>query len=372
MTGLIVHEWLAHTGGSENVVDAMLDAFPDADLWVLWNDNVERFPHARESWLAKTPGRLSRVASLPLMPAAWRRIDTGRTYDWILASSHLFAHHARLRGQTDTPKLAYVHTPARYIWAPEIDERGRTVPARAAAPALRALDRARSSELRSVAANSCYIRERIRRAWGLDARVIYPPVEVSRILAVEDWADSLDDAERATLETLPSEFLLGASRLVRYKQMDAVIRLGEMLRIPVVIAGSGPEEGRLRTLAEASSVPVRFVGAPSNQMLYALYQRALVYIFLAIEDFGIMPAEAMACGTPVLVGSVGGASESVTACQGGLVLKDPFDRGELTAALEEVRSIDRAALRKRSMSFSRERFIADVRSWLEEVVGTDA
>lgn len=369
MTGLVVHEWLAPRGGSENVVEALLAAFPGADLWTLWNDDPDRFPGARESWLASTPLRRSRIASLPLMPAVWRRVATERTYDWILASSHLFAHHAKLREQTDVPKLAYVHTPARYIWVPEIDHRGQSLPVRMAAPTLRWLDRRRASELTSVAANSEYIRERIRRSWNVDACVIYPPVEVSRITAVDDWSERVGDTERAKLDSLPSEFLLGASRLVAYKRLDAVIEMGHALGMPVVIAGSGPDEDRLRALAKEYETPVTFVGAPSDQMLYALYQRALAYVFLAVEDFGIMPVEAMACGTPVLVGSLGGASESVVACGGGVVLHDQSDRTELSNAMDGLTAVERPSLRRRVERFSKSRFVHEVRDWVQEASG---
>jgi glycosyltransferase involved in cell wall biosynthesis len=363
MSGLIVQEWLAPAGGSENVVEALVEALPDADLWALWNDDQARFPQARQSWIASTPLRRSRIGALPFMLPTWRMIPSGKSYDWLLASSHLFAHHAVVPGQRDIPKFAYVHTPARYLWTPEIDERGRSLPVRAVAPWLRRLDRHRAGEITSVAANSRFVQDRISRAWGIDSRVIYPPVNVDLVSQVLDWRDHLAPAEQATLDALPLDFILGASRLIPYKRLDAVIEVGSAVGVPVVIAGSGPDEARLRALAESASVPVHFVMRPSDQALYALYQRALCYVFLAVEDFGIMPVEAMACGTPVIVGSVGGAPESVRACEGGVVL-DSLSPVSILEAMKALDAIDRDSLTDRTKSFSGERFAAEIRAWL--------
>lgn len=369
MSGLIVHEWIAPKGGSENVAEALLEAFPDADLWTLWNDNPSRFPNARESWIAQTPLRRSRMAALPVMPIAWRTLRTSVPYRWMLASSHLFAHHAKIWQKTEVTKLAYVHTPARYVWNPEIDERGRGLAAKMVAPALRSLDRHRASELQFVAANSEYVRARIQKAWNLDATVIYPPVDVERIAAVRGWRSELDSAEESIMKSLPAEFLLGASRFVPYKRLDSVVSVGERLGLPVVLAGSGPDEPRLRELARESSVPVSIVVAPSDRLLFALYEHALAYIFLAIEDFGIMPVEAMACGTPVIVGPHGGALESVSRCRGGPILEG-LGRASVARAMELAEKVDKEDLRARALSFSRGRFIAEVRSWVDTSVNS--
>lgn len=314
MSGAIAHEWIEPSGGAEKVLDAMVEAFPDSDIFALWDDAPGRYPSQQvtESWLAKTPLRRHKAAALPFLPATWRHLHSERQYDWLLVSSHLFAHHARFRGaMRDIPKFVYAHTPARYIWAPELDARGGSLPVKAAAAMFKPLDRKRAQEAVAIAANSEFVRQRIQRAWDRDATVIYPPVDVERIQSVPDWRTKLTGDELHTLEELPHDFILGASRFVPYKRLDWVIRAGAAADVPVVITGRGPEEEHLRTIAAGVNVPVHFVINPSTPMLYALYQASRVFVFPAVEDFGIMPVEAQAAGTPVVTTSVGGATESV-------------------------------------------------------------
>ena len=351
------------------MLEAMAEAFQDADMWVLWNDAPQRFPKAAESWLAKSPLRRSKAISLPLMPAVWRRIPSPRRYEWMLVSSHLFAHHARVAAQPELPKLVYAHTPARYIWEPAIDLRGRKLAARLASPVIRPLDRARAAEARSIAANSQFVRARIQKTWEVEARVIYPPVDVTRINSVSDWRDRLEPHEKHLMESLPADYVLGASRFVPYKQLDAVIDVGDMVGLPVVLAGSGPDASRLRSLADKASVPVVILEQPSDALLFSLYQEAYVYIFPAIEDFGIMPVEAMACGTPVMVNSAGGAVESIRMCEGGVAMES-CDPDSVREAFQRIGTIDRLGLPQRAEIFSRERFVAEVHSWTEKAAGT--
>ncbi len=254
--GVLVHEWLARTGGSENVFDAMVAAFPEADLLCLWNDVPDRYPgrELSETWLARTRLRRRKAAALPLLPATWRGRPAGG-YEWALVSSHMFAHHVKFADQPqDFQKFVYVHSPARYIWNPELDARGRGLP-RLVAPPLRSLDRRRAREATSIAANSEFVRERVRAAWGLEAEVIHPPVDVARIRGVSSWADLVLPQEQQVIEELPPVFLLGASRFVDYKRLDLVVAAGEAARLPVVLAGAGPLEAGLRELARARRFP---------------------------------------------------------------------------------------------------------------------
>lgn len=366
MTGLIAHEWIERVGGAERVLDSFAEMYPEADMFCLWNDAPDRFEGrtVAESALAQTPLRRNKALALPAMPFVWRKLRKRAEYDWMLVSSHLFAHHARVPGVPAARKYVYVHTPARYIWSPELDERGRNPLVRAIAPLFRMLDTRRARGNVNVAANSAFVRDRIRTAWGVDAAVVHPPVDVSRLQGVVDWSSRLNAGERAVLEALPAGFLLGASRFVSYKRLDRVIAAGRASGHPVVIAGSGPGEQRLRSLAAEAGVPVRFVVEPSDALLAALMQRASVYVFPAVEDFGIMPVEAMALGTPVVINTVGGTSESVIDGVTGVAVADFDDDAALCDAIERAAALDGETARAHARTFDTSRFQSAIRSWM--------
>lgn len=365
MAGVLVHEWLAQAGGSENVVQAMSDLYPDADIVCLWNDSVGRFmpERVRQTWLSRTPLRRSKAAALPLMPMVWRRLPY-RGYEWALISSHLFAHHAHFRGQpSDFRRLVYVHTPARYIWSPDLDVRGGHPLVKAAAAMLRPTDRRRAHEGAEFAANSEFVRRRIAAAWGVDARVIYPPVDVEAIQSVYDWRTQLTDEESTLLAGLPNGFVLGASRFIPYKRLDLVIEVGEATGRPVVLAGRGPAQAALEARAREASVPVHFVLGPSNSLLYALYQQTSLFVFPAIEDFGIMPVEAMAAGAPVLAHVVGGAAESVLEGESGALVS--FEStGEMRAGAERALATEHSARLHRAKNFTIGQFGDQITDWV--------
>jgi glycosyltransferase involved in cell wall biosynthesis len=181
-----------------------------------------------------------------------------------------------------------------------------------------------------------------------------------------DWSLHLSEGEYEQLEGLPSEFVLGASRFVPYKRLDWVIDAGSAVGTPVVLAGSGPEQRRLEYRAASAKVPVLFVVNPSDAMLYTLYQRSIAFIFPAIEDFGIMPVEAVAAGGKVIVWNVGGAAETVEELMGGVVLESKSCEG-WRRAVDALSRIDTEAARKRVTRFDSKRF----RNEVSEFVGVD-
>lgn len=366
MTGLLVHEWIAPSGGSENVLEAMAEAFPDADVQCLWTDAPHRLTdrNVRETWIARTPIRRSKALALPFTVPTWRMLRADQAYDWMLVSSHLFAHHARLRGRNhDLPKYVYVHSPARYIWTPEYDQRGTGAAIRAVAPLFKSIDRRRAAEPRAIAANSEFVRERIARAWERDSTVIRPPVNVEGIARTEEWQNLLDVGERRLLDSLPSVFVLGASRFIPYKRLDLVIAAGARADLPVVIAGRGPDEEKLRALAVDARVPVRLIRSPSDALLWALYRAAGALVFPAVEDFGIVPVEAQSLGTPVVTGPIGGQVETFVNGETGIVAEST-DARHLACAIERALALPAFDGPRATAHFSRSTFHDRIRAFV--------
>lgn len=363
---LLSHEWIESIGGSENVFRHLIETFPESDALCLWNDIPSEFGFpTNETWLANTKLRESKVVALPFMRSAWKRVDIS-TYETVVASSHAFGHHLASRAAREGKRaFAYVHSPARYVWVPDVDRRGGKPIARIGRRPFRAWDLRAIDPRVSYAANSEYVAARIADCWGQDARVIYPPVDVEKIRSVASWRDKLNSTDSQTLDSLPKDgFILGASRLVPYKRIDLAITVGEQLGMPVVIAGSGPSRTSLQGRAEIASVPVHMLGRVSDELLFALYQSANLFVFLGVEDFGIMPVEAVAAGCPVLVNSKGGARESVISLNAGAEVNDLMDTHELATAAERAIHVKVADTNERVGRYSIGAFMRNARLWV--------
>jgi glycosyltransferase involved in cell wall biosynthesis len=363
MRTLVGHEWIAEVGGSENAFEQIRLAVPHSRAVCLWNDDPVRFSGVEETWLARSPLRNRKVAAMPFMGNAWMRVDL-TDVDKVVVSSHAFSHHLASRAaDRGIPAFAYVHSPARYVWVPELDERGNTLIGHLGRSYFRRWDRRNVSSDVKYAVNSQFVAKRVADAWGVNTSVIYEPVNIERI---HGFAGELSDVDNATARALPRHFVLGASRFVPYKNVDAAIRAGEILDLPVVLVGTGPDEPRLRALANQAHTSVHFVGRVSDELLIEIYRRAALFVFMAIEDFGIMPVEAMACGTPALVNELGGARESVLAVSGGLATEWQYSRFTDPAVVEQAVTTDMTTAKSAVAKFSNSTFRNNFRSWVGE------
>lgn len=300
----IVHDWFEPVGGAEFVIENILVLYPDADVWCLWDDS-ELFSGARgavhESWMSLLPKLMRRPVALIFGPLYWRYLPS-REYDLVIKSSHLFAHLARFHGNRG-PSVSYVYSPARYIWFPEIDGRFQNPLLIPILKLLRNIDR-RWHQSDVTLAISNEIARRIDKVWGVNAEVVYPPVRLTS-------TDGLPPAETPISERISGEYLLAAGRLVEYKRYDLAIQVAEAAGKPLIIAGGGPSLSHLKELASAAQVTVHFVHQPSDEDLRWLYANALALVYMGVEDFGIVPLEAMAFGTPVIGVNAGGLAETV-------------------------------------------------------------
>ncbi|WP_245724636.1 glycosyltransferase [Micromonospora citrea] len=349
----LVHEWFGATGGSEQVFRQIADLVPHGERFVLWKDHDAGETGLRESWLARTPLRHSKAVALPLMPLVWRTLSRQR-FDVVISSSHAFAHTVKLGAPETTTHLSYVHAPARYIWSPAFDGRGSnpllSVPRRI----LQGVDVRLSDHVRGYAANSREVQTRIRRYWRRDAVVINPPVDV-------EWFAAAPPADRVQAR----EYLLGVGRWIPYKNFDLIIAIAEAAGMPLVLAGSGPQETQLRQLAERANVPVVFEVRPDRERLRQLFWGARALLFPVHEDFGIIPVEAQACGTPVIGLRRGGLLETVVDGETGFLTDstDPADHAALVRRLDEL-SAERIAAH--ATGFSPARFATEMTAWIDD------
>jgi glycosyltransferase involved in cell wall biosynthesis len=283
----VVHEWVDAYAGSEQVFEAIAQEFPQADLFALSVRPGVALGLGgrlvRTTWLDRPRLRDRRAITLPLMPSAWRALGHGR-YDLVISSSHAFAHANRLV-RKEGVHLSYVHSPARYLWSADVDQRGDRSYLEPAKALLRAADVRATRGVDAYAANSSAVAERIARFWSRGSTVIHPPVRV------EYFRDHTSP---------PREYVLGVGRWIPYKNMDLVIRAAEIAGIPAKIAGRGPDRERLFDLAASASVDVEIIESPDNAELRELYAGARALVFPTVEDFGIVPVEAQAAGTPIV------------------------------------------------------------------------
>jgi glycosyltransferase involved in cell wall biosynthesis len=353
----IVHDWFQGFHGAERVVEAMR-----AGLFAEGNEpDVFTFQAAqellppelaarirRESRLANLPGIRQRGHDpgrwrmlLPFMPGYFRRLDLD-AYDTVIASSHACAIHARPR--EDALHVCYCYTPIRYAWLPETEANRARGPAALGLKAtrgwLRRKDLEASRRPDGYIAISEAVRERIRTAYGRDAAVVHPPVDV------EDFDPHA--------EKEPGHFLW-AHRLVAYKSPEVVVEAFRGLPHRLTMVGVGP---LAETLRRDLPPNVELRGWVSREELVRLYERASGFIHVGEEDFGITMVEALAAGAPVVALARGGSLDIVRPEEDGLLVvrADPVSVREAVERMA-ARDWDTDALAARAREFSRERFL---------------
>jgi len=358
MTEVIVSEWLGDTGGAEQVLLRVAAALPAARIHAFAVTDAwrEEFPPGRLT--TTVAGRLTsptaRKVVAPLMPAIWR-IPPVRA-DRAVVLHHAFASSA-ITSKVDLA-VAYVHSPARYVWDPQLDPRGAGRAARLVAQPLMRLDKAAAARLSDVVCNSEATRLRVEQHWGVPARVLYPPVrtDLFRVTAVPtDGADVELPA--------PGTYLIAYGRWISYKAFDHAIRAAAAAHVPLVLCGGGPEEAALRTLADELGAEVTFLVQPPTGLLVRLVQGARGLLFPGIEDFGIVPLEAQAAGVPVVALGAGGALETVADGTTGFLLPD-LTTADWSDAIGRLGTISAEACRVNADRFSEKAFDDAARSWL--------
>lgn len=301
----LVHDWLVTYGGAERALKAILECFPQADVFTMVDVLPERdrgFLAGRNiitSPLQRMPGaRRHYRAYLPLMPLWVEQFDLSG-YDLVISSSHAVAKGV-LTGP-DQPHLCYIYSPMRYAW--DLQHQYLRETGRGRGPGgwlvryllhrLRLWDVRTAHGVDHFVSISNFIGRRVAKAYRRDSTVIYPPVDVEAFAPGEHKED----------------FYLTASRMVPYKRVDLIVdAFRQMPDKRLIVIGDGPDMRKVRALAGPN---VTLMGYQPARVLADHLQRARAFIFAAEEDFGIAPLEAQACGTPVIAYGKGGALETL-------------------------------------------------------------
>lgn len=310
----IVHDWLTTFAGAEQVLKHLLELYPNADLFAI----VDFLPESDRSFLEGTKIYTSFIQKLPfakskyrhylpLMPLAVEQFNLS-CYDMVISSSHAVA-----KGVITGPNqkhLSYVHTPMRYAWdlqhqylkESKLEKGIKSFWVRYLLHRLRIWDVRTSNGVDVFVTNSDFVAKRVWKSYRRESTTIYPPVDIDRFLMREDKED----------------FYLVASRMVPYKRVDLVVKaFTELPEKKLLVIGDGPEFKKIKSIANQFS-NIEFLGRLPSSELIEKMQAAKAFVFAAEEDFGIMPVEAMACGTPVIAYGKGGVLETVVDGSTGL------------------------------------------------------
>lgn len=369
----VVCDWLVTYAGAEKVLEQILNIFPEADLFAVVDflpENQRDFIQKKKvttTFIQHMPKARKKYRNyLPFMPIAIEQLDLS-AYDVVISSSHCVA-----KGVLTGPNqihISYVHSPIRYAWDLQhqyLREAGlahgfKSKIARLIMHYMRIWDTRTSNGVDYFIANSHFIAKRIWKCYRRKATVIYPPVDIEKFEYCEDKDD----------------YYVTASRMVPYKKMDLIVEaFSQMPDKRLVVIGDGPDFEKIKKKAGTN---ISLLGFASDEVLKDKIQHAKAFVFAAEEDFGILPVEAQACGTPVIAYGRGGALETVRAIgrdsqPTGVFFKEQTG-DSLKAAIEKFEdnssNIFPESCRKNAEQFSIDVFQTRFKKFFKEALATD-
>jgi glycosyltransferase involved in cell wall biosynthesis len=310
----IVADWLTSRGGAERVIFSLAKLFPDAVIFTSVY-HPEKFPElrgreVRTSFLQKLPNMLRRKHQflLPFFPRAFEKLDLSE-FDVIISSSSSGFSKCVRKTRGEQKHVCYCHTPVRFLYNARkeyVQEYPLPLWGLWIRPFLPMLlnflekkDQAAAKHVDKWIANSDFVADRISRFYKAKATTINPGVETKPYIKA-----GLREPERL--------YFLGVGRFIPYKKFDLLIETFTKNKLPLKLAGKGPDFEKCKTMALlAGAENIEFLGFVKDEALPDLYAHARAFLFPAEEDFGLTPVEAMASGTPVIYYAKGGATESV-------------------------------------------------------------
>lgn len=359
----LVHDWFVESGGAEKVVAKILDIYPEADVFstVDYLDDAQRQvilkgKSVKTSFIQNLPKSRGYKKYFPLMPLALENLDLSE-YDLVISSSSSVAKGV-ITGP-DQVHICYCHSPMRYAWdlqAQYLRESGLDRGLKGWLAKIM-LFRMRTWDVRSsfgvdyFIANSNYIARRIKKVYRRDATVIYPNVEV------EDF----------DLVTEKQDYYFTCSRMVPYKRIDLIVEaFSTMPDKKLIVIGDGPEMDKIRAKAGSN---IKLMGYQNFSVLKEKMANAKAFVFAAEEDFGIVPVEAQACGTPVISFGKGGCLETVVDGVTGVHFSEQTVE-DLVAAVRKFETLifDPSVIRRHADFFSTKRFKEEISNFVSSKI----
>lgn len=362
---VITHDFAEVYGGAERVTEVLAQEFPDAQVWtILGRESIAERMGISGRWHAMLPARERLLKRFRLLTPAYPALIASRRLpeaDVVLSSSYAFAHY--MRTVNDAPQVCYCHSPLRFAWSmtdayQSIWSSGSVgdLGFRTLAGAMRRADRRAAGRVQEYLTQSPYTANQIERFYGKPAKVIGAPIDCSL------FTPSTRERE---------DFYLIVGRLIEpYKRVGIAVEAFRKLGLPLVVAGAGPALDELRRSAPPN---VTFLGQQDDKSVVDLMQRARALLFPSQDDFGLVPVEAMACGTPIIAYRGGGATHTVVDGLTGTF----FEEQTAEAIEQAIRDFDPAKLDHSAIRIHAEQwdvgaFRARVRAEVEKACGMRA
>ncbi len=319
----LVHDYLTQRGGAERVFELLCKRFPEADLYTSLYDPKHTIDLGdrlvQTTVLQKVPGATKYFRLMaPFYFPAFRALDL-QAYDLIISSSTSFAKAVRKRpGATH---ICFCHNVTRFLWDTQTYLRDfrryqNFYPLiEQVFQVMRTYDLKYAQEPDFYIANSSIVAERIQRIYGKPSLVINYPI----------------DTDRFTFSEQKDEFYLASARLISYKRLDVIVEAFNWLGWPLKVMGDGPERERLQSQARPN---VEFVGHVSDRERMQMMAKARSVVVAALEDYGLVPVEANASGTPVIAYGAGGVLDTQVPGETGLFFSRQSPEALQTALLK--------------------------------------
>ncbi len=352
----IVHDWLVTNAGAEKVLKEIVKLYPDADIYALVDflsmEDREKILSAKSvktSFIQRLPFAKKHFRNyLPLFPKAVESFDFGR-YDLVISSSWAFAKGVRAKNH-----ICYCHTPIRYAWdlyEEYISQVGGPKKLLVSAVLKRIRRWDRKNLPNRFIANSTEVAKRIKRIYGKPSSVVHPPVDTEKFALFEDKED----------------YYVTMSRLVPYKKTKIIVEaFNQMPDKRLVVIGDGEE---LKAIEAVAKENIQIVGYQDDENALKFMQRAKAFLYAAFEDFGIVMAEALSCGTPVIAYGRGGACDIVEDGKNGILYKNQDSKDIIEAVKRfEKMSFSPKEVRLSGERFDKERFKREFKREVDEFI----